>query len=128
MYHNLYTQIDATKKWGITAGIDVGSDKNKYNKKAFWLTYVAIARYVISPKHTLAIRGEYFDDKRGALIETGTKNGMQVAGFSINYDYTIAKNILWRSEAKHYIASDNLFNNGKSDKNLSLLSTLSIKL
>lgn len=118
-FHNFYTQIQATKKLGVTIGFDIGAEQklkasSDYN---MWYSPVLIARYAIRSKSFLATRLEYYSDKNGVIISTGTPNGFQTLGYSINYDYSVRENVLWRIEAKGFSGKDKTFMDGKRTTN-----------
>jgi hypothetical protein len=118
-FHNLYAQIQATKKLGFIAGFDIGAEQqtkssSKYN---LWYSPVLIARYATTTKSFLALRFEYYFDKNGVIISTGTANGFQTLGYSVNYDYIIRENILWRIEAKMLNSKDRVFMEGVNSTN-----------
>ncbi|MCC7526221.1 MAG: porin [Chitinophagaceae bacterium] len=110
-FHNLYGIFQATEKLGITIGFDMGAEQtgkgsSSYNK---WFTPVMIAKYSPHPKHHIAARVEYFGDKNGVIISTGTRNGFKTWGYSLNYDLRIRDNVLWRVEGKNLRSNDKIF-------------------
>jgi hypothetical protein len=60
---------------------------------------------------SFAARGEYYQDKKGVIIATGTPNGFQIFGYSFNADYQILPNLVWRTEIKNLSKKDNIFIN-----------------
>ncbi len=59
----------------------------------------------------IAARGEYYQDKNGVIIGSGTENGFQTFGASINVDYQILPNLVWRTEVKSLNSKDAVFLN-----------------
>lgn len=110
-FHNLYGIFQITEKFALTAGFDIGAEqKNKgSNHYNTWYAPVVIVKYSPAEKHNLAIRAEYYNDENGAIIGTGTPNGFKTWGYSINYDYLIRKNILWRIEGRGLTSKDKIF-------------------
>lgn len=110
-YNNLYGILQLSKQFGLTLGFDYGtqqqakgsSDKNEI------LSPVAIARYTISPKWAMAGRVEYYQDKHGIIITTGTPNGFKTMGYSFNVDYSPVANAVVRLEGKVYDSKDKVF-------------------
>ena len=110
-YHNFYGIFNLTKAFGITLGFDYGtqqkvkgnSEKNKV------LSPVVIARYVFTSKLALAGRVEYYQDKNGVIISTGTPNGFKTTGYSMNIDYSPVPNAVVRLEGKVYDSKDKIF-------------------
>ncbi|MBL7774344.1 MAG: porin [Chitinophagaceae bacterium] len=124
--HNLYLQYDATSKFGITAGLDVGMDKFNATHYGIWYSPVLIIRQRINKKTSLAFRGEYYSDPKQIIISTGTNNGFQTFGFSSNLDVALHGNIKFRLEGKMYQSKDVIFSNKKN--NYALTTNLTLKL
>lgn len=129
-FHNFYAHYQATNKMRITVGFDIGAEQvakgsSNYNS---WYSPIFIIKYEVSPKYSVAARLEYYKDKKGVIIAKTTPNGFQTLGYSINYDYTINNNAMWRMEAKSYKAKDKIFNSGNKTihTNFSLTTSLSI--
>ncbi|MEO6287961.1 MAG: porin [Dyadobacter sp.] len=116
-YHNIYGIFQVSEKWGITAGFDIGSEQKQKGSSSYntWYVPVLIARFSVSPKVNIAARGEYYHDQKGVIITSGTENGFQTYGFSMNCDYAISSRVMWRIEARNLTSKDAIFN-GASDK------------
>ena len=111
-YHNLYGIFQVTDKFGITAGFDFGMEQKSKGSNDFnnWFVPVLIIRYSPTTRINAAARGEYFQDKNGVIIATGAANGFKTYGVSVNVDYAILPNILWRLEARNFSSKDAVFN------------------
>lgn len=135
-FNNLYAIINPTGKFGVILGFDIGSDRkpigstgNRVGTGSYvWYSPVIIARLATSDKSYLAARIEQYTDKNGVIISTGTANGFQTFGYSINYDYAILPTALFRIEGKVYTSKDAIFekDNGLSKTNTSLTTSLAI--
>ncbi|MCX2478217.1 porin [Pedobacter sp. MC2016-15] len=127
-YHNVYGIIQLTDHFGLTAGFDYGtqqkakgsSDKNEV------LSPVAIAQYRINSKWAMAGRVEYYEDKNGVIINTGTPNGFKTTGYSLNLDYAPVSNAVVRLEGKVYDSKDKIFDRDMNPVNHSATLTASI--
>lgn len=102
-FHNLYAIFNVTPKWGVTAGFDIGTEQNT------WLSPVVMLKYSVNDKWTVAARGEYYEDKQGVIIATGTPNGFKTTGYSLNVDYAPASNVLVRLEGRSLNSKDEIF-------------------
>lgn len=118
-YHNLYGIFRVSDKFGITAGLDIGSEeKSKTNSDMnIWYAPVLIAKYSINPKWSLSARGEYYKDEKGVIISTGTPNGFKTTGVSLNIDYAPASNMHFRVEGRSLNSKDNIFTKGTTFTN-----------
>jgi hypothetical protein len=126
-YHNFYGIFQLSSQLGLIAGFDYGTqqqakDSNKHNHV---LSPVAIARYQMANQWAIAGRFEYYQDKNGAIIATGTNNGFQTKGYSLNVDYAPFSNTLIRLEGKVYDSKDAVFNRNERPVNTGSLITTS---
>jgi hypothetical protein len=76
----------------------------------------------------VALRAEYYSDRHGVLIATGTPNGFQTAGGSVNVDYLPLKNVLLRLEGRSFNSKDRIFtkSSGTSDVNSAITFALAV--
>ena len=113
-FHNLYGVINVTSKFGITAGFDIGSEQKTKGSGDFntWYSPVLILKYAVTPKWTVAARGEYYDDEYGVIIASGTPNGFKTAGYSLNVDYAPIPNAVIRLEVRSLNSKDDVFTKG----------------
>ncbi|WP_080054253.1 porin [Spirosoma aerolatum] len=135
-FNNFYAIINPAGKFGVILGFDIGSDRKPIvsgdrragNGSYVWYSPVIIARLATSEKSYLAGRIEYYDDKNGVIIATGTPNGFQTWGYSLNYDYAILPNALFRIEGKVYNSKDAIFEttSGFGRSNTSLTTSLAV--
>jgi hypothetical protein len=125
LFHNFYLQHEATNNFGIIVGFDIGSEKMPNKKYGTWFSPVIIVKQQINKKTKIALRGEYYSDKNAIIISN--TNGFNVFGLSSNFDYMLAKNIMWRIEGKLYQAKEKMiYYNSKT--NHSITTNLTIKL
>jgi hypothetical protein len=101
-FHNLYAIFEATEKFGITIGFDVGAEQKFKASKDYnvWYSPVVIARYAPIEKLALAARVEYYSDKNQVMIATGTTNGFETFGYSLNADIIPFQNAMIRVEGR----------------------------
>ena len=111
-FHNFYGIFQMNNRFGLTFGFDVGAQQKSKNSTEYntWYSPVVIARFSLNDKLNLAVRGEYYGDKNGVIIGTGTPNGFKTFGYSANLDYKISDLLLWRIEARGFSSKDEIFN------------------
>lgn len=132
-FNNFYGQFQATKKLGIIFGFDIGVQQKPRTTLfigdgvSTWYAPIAIIRFQTTTKTKLAIRGEYFRDQDEVIIPVPSANGFDVIGFSINYDYNLNENALFRLEARKLNSRQMTFqlNNNPSHENYFFTSSLS---
>jgi hypothetical protein len=111
-FHNLYALFNVTDKFGITLGFDAGVEQKAKGSKQYnaWYSPVLIARYAPIEKLALAARFEYYSDRNGVIIATGTPNGFQTFGYSLNADIIPFANAMIRIEGRVFQSrQDELF-------------------
>ncbi len=110
-FNDVYAVMQFSEKFGALAGFDIGveqkaMDSTGYN---FWYSPTLIIHYKLNSKNRISLRGEYFNDEKGVIIVTGTPNGFQTAGYSINYDYYPDESVIVRLEARALNSKDKIF-------------------
>ncbi len=101
-FHNLYAIFNVTDKFGITLGLDAGAEQKAKGSKQYnaWFSPILIARYQPIEQLALAARFEYYSDRNGVIIGTGTPNGFETFGYSINADVIPFANAMIRFEGR----------------------------
>lgn len=129
-FHNFYTQIQLSNSLNLIAGFDIGAQQKSKNSSNYntWYTPVVIAKFAATDKVSIAARGEYYSDANGVIIATGTRNGFQTYGYSLNLDYNIRENVMWRIEGRGFTSKDKIFtmNNNPSNNNYLVTTSLAI--
>ncbi|MCW5924922.1 MAG: porin [Saprospiraceae bacterium] len=129
-FHNFYGQFQLTEKFGMILGFDIGAQQKNKNSNDYntWYSPVLIVKYAPSEKISIAARGEYYSDANGVIISTGTLNGFQTYGYSLNLDYQIINNVVWRIEGRGFTSKDKIFtlNDNQSSQNYFLTTALAI--
>jgi Putative beta-barrel porin-2, OmpL-like. bbp2 len=110
-FHNFYGIFQLNKKIAVITGFDIGAEqKSKGSRERNnWYTPVVIVRLSPDAKNNMAARIEYYSDANGTLISTGTLNGFKTWGYSLNYDYAVRDNVLWRIEGRGFTGKDAIF-------------------
>ncbi|QNL52179.1 porin [Olivibacter sp. SDN3] len=129
-FHNFYGQFQLHEKFALIAGFDIGAEQKAKGSDSYnvWYSPVLIVKYSPAEKHSIAVRGEYYSDENGVIIGTETPNGFQTFGYSLNYDYLIMDNVMWRIEAKGFSSEDKVFlkDGNPTNNNLFLTTSLAI--
>jgi hypothetical protein len=129
-FNNFYAQLKVAEKVNLTAGFDIGAQQSDYGSNDYdiWYSPILIAQYKPTDKIQIAARAEYYQDKQGVIIATGTENGFRTWGFSANFDYLPASNVMLRFEARTLNGKDAIFmrSNDPSDTNVFLTTALAI--
>jgi hypothetical protein len=131
-FNNFYSTFNLSKEISFIAGFDIGLQQRSKGSSEYdaWLSPVIIAQYSLNQNWKTAFRAEYYKDKTGIIIPTGTENGFETTGFSVNCDYLPVPNLAVRMEGRWLISRDKIFetNNGFSDQDFFIASSISIKI
>jgi len=131
-FSNLYAQLQITERFGITAGFDYGMQEAATgDSSSTWMSLVLILRFQLGDRSWIAARWELYQDTDGAIVgATGTPNGFNTMGYSVNYDRKVSDNVLWRIEARALNGQDKLFvddSNVATTSNVFITTSLSIR-
>ncbi|MBK8954134.1 MAG: porin [Saprospiraceae bacterium] len=129
-FHNFYGQFQLNDKLGMIVGFDLGFQQESHGSSSYnkWYSPVLIMKFSPSDKLSLAARAEYYKDSNGVIISTGTPNNFATFGYSVNLDYLIHSNVLWRLEARGFSSKDKIFirNGNQENSNYFLTTALAI--
>ncbi len=129
-FNDFYGQFKISEKTSFITGFDIGSQQKLRGSSDYdiWFSPIVIVQYKPTTKIQLAARGEYYSDKNGVIISTGTPNGFQTFGYSANLDYLIADNIMFRIEARSLSSKDDVFikNNNPTNTNTFITTSMAI--
>lgn len=129
-FNNFYCQLQLTKKFGVIAGFDIGMQQQKKNVSLYntWYSPVIIFQFKPTEKIRIAARSEYYSDENEVIIVTGTKNGFQTMGYSLNFDYLPTDNLIFRIEGRALNSIDKVFikNNKPGNENYFVTGSIAI--
>ncbi|MCG7280144.1 porin [Chryseobacterium taklimakanense] len=128
-FHNLFATLKPTDKFTTILGFDIGAEQKEKGSDAYniWYSPNVLAKYQITEKAGIGGRLEYYNDKNGVIISTATPKIFQTFGYSLNFDYQIHQNILWRTEARGFSSKDAIFikDGNPTNGNFSLTTSVS---
>jgi len=127
-YHNIYGIFQLSDKFGLTLGLDYGTQqqlKENHSKNEVF-SPVAIAQYKFAEEWAVAGRFEYYEDKNGIFISTGIPYGFKTKGYSLNVDYSPIPNAVIRLEGKTYDSKEKNFVRENNSVNASTTLTASL--
>jgi hypothetical protein len=130
-FNNLYGQFQVAGTFDVIAGFDFGTQQRSKGSTAyeFWFSPIIIGQYRVNNTWKTAIRAEYYQDGTGIIIPTGTTNGFQTTGLSLNLDYSPSQNLVWRIEGRWLNSKDPIFehNTNMTNNNFIIGTSLAIK-
>lgn len=110
-FHNFYGIFQLDSRLAATVNFDIGAEQAGKHEEAMnlWFSSMVALRYTPTTNTAVTLRGEYYDDRHGVIIASGTPNGFKTWGFSANFDYRLTGNLLWRVEARTLGSKDDIF-------------------
>lgn len=122
-FHNFYGIFRLSQAISATVGFDAGWEQKTRAADAMnnWYSPILMLQFRASPKTALTVRGEYYSDKNGVIVNTGTPSGFQCWGFSANVDISVSSNAVWRFEVRSLSNRDAIFT--KDDSRLTKSNT-----
>lgn len=129
-FHNFYGQFALTEQISLMTGFDIGAEQKAHNSGDYsvWFTPVLIAKYQLSEQLSAAFRAEYYQDKEGVIIDSGTPNGFRTSSYSANVDYRFSNQVMLRAELRKYHGRDDYFLNDDNPSRDSLVGTTALIL
>lgn len=127
-FSNLYGQWQCSKKFGLLAGFDIGTQQKATQSTTYdiWFSPVIIGQYAVNSTWKTALRVEYYSDKSGIIINSGATKGPGIAGVSLNMDYLPVHNICCRVEGRWLYCKDNILETETTQTNDNLIIAVSM--
>lgn len=130
-FHDFYVQWQLNEQWGLITALDIGAEQSATDNGRYhiWYSPNIVLRYTCSDRLQLAARLEHYHDKHGVIIDTGTDDGFQTTGYSINMDYRLNRHIVWRNELRKLTSHNAIFDKDGSrtvDNNLMAVTALTL--
>lgn len=130
-FHDFYAIFKASDKLEFNFIFDIGADQREKKSRqynVYWSPNL-MAKYYFTPKFSTAGRIEYYHDAKNAMGWVGEGQRYQILGASINFDYLIYKNLMWRLEFRNLNSKDPIFtkineSHPKVDNNFFITTTL----
>jgi hypothetical protein len=117
-YHNFIFQWLKSDVWQYLASFDVGHQSQQNNDGTDgWFASAVTVRRILNADQAMALRLEHYSDRHQTTIVTGTPNGFQVSGASLNFDQKLDHNVLWRTEVRGFYSKDEIYPEGTHHKN-----------
>jgi hypothetical protein len=129
-FHNFYASLNLSERFHVIAGVDYGMEKKQSGSSSYnsWYSPVVIVKVAVNSNCSVAGRAELYNDKNGVIIATGTENGFQTTGYSLNVDYKIDENAVWRIEGRALNSKDEIFIKGNRSLNSDIFVTSAIAI
>lgn len=110
-FHDFYTTLNLSEKWELDFIFDIGIEQAEHGSKKYntWWSPNLMAKYHITPQFSTAGRIEYYHDPKNVQGFAGEGQKYNLWGASINFDYLLNKNMMWRLEFRNLKSKDPIF-------------------
>lgn len=109
-FHNFYTQLTIGKRISVLAVFDIGIQAKRTESGNYvWYNPNFIVRCLLTDVVSCSGRVEYYNDKNGVIINSGTPNGFQTLSYSLNVDFKLTDALLWRVEGSMFDSKDAIY-------------------
>lgn len=105
--HDFFIQFEKDK-FGLIGGIDVGAEQESYlsTSYAYFVAAIVESKLYVSKKMFIGLRGEYFLDRGGMLIDEFESPNW---GGTISFHYSLKENMIFRLEGRNLHNQNSIF-------------------
>ncbi len=127
-FHNFYGIFQLSDRFELTSAFDIGWEQTAPGRSDYfsWYSSVLMLRYKAAKKLGICGRVEAYNDDAGVIMGI---SGFGVAGFSLNFDYSITPNAIWRIEGRYLRSKNDVFlkgNNRLIDENTCISTAIAV--
>jgi hypothetical protein len=116
----------------LTIGFDAGMQQELKGSSSYdaWYAPVVVFGYQFSEQFAAGFRAEYFGDEASVIMPTGTNEGFNTSGVSLNVDYRPTPEIACRIEGRYFDSKKNIFAKDGlyTDQNFFITASIAVKL
>ncbi len=101
-FHDFYTSAEVSKKLSLLLGFDIGVEQKSKGSSDYNMWYVPtiLAKYEVNPKFSIGARLEHYSDENEVVISTNSGDGFAMLGYSLNLDFQLTEQLLFRLEGR----------------------------
>lgn len=114
-FHHAYARYQFNDKFHTMLSFDLGNQDLGGSTENFYFITL-ITQYKINDKVSLAFRYEKVDDEFQILIPTGNFNGFIGQVYTLNFNYHISENAIFRIESKMFNTDNDIFTAGDTNE------------
>jgi hypothetical protein len=110
LFNDLYVVLTLTDTWSLGLVFDVGFQKQPGGSSYdVWDGGALMVKCAFNDHWTIAGRAEYYQDKNGVIVPTGTPGNFQTVSGSVNVDFAPSPRFLWRAEFRIFRSKDGIY-------------------
>ncbi len=132
-FHDFYGIFTLDEQWSLITAFDIGAEQKPAGEGGgynVWLAPAVLVKYQYSPQFSMTGRWEYYQDKQGVIISTGTPHGFKTMGYSVNADYKVCPRVTLRAEVRQLQSRDAIFDESgqrQTDHNLMAATAIAVQ-
>lgn len=131
-FHDFYAISELSDKFSLLFGFDIGVEQQSKGSSEYNMWYVPtlLAKYDVSPKFSIGARLEHYSDENEVIISTNDGNGFSLLGYSLNLDFQLTEQFLFRLEGRslHNQRAIYTVGNGTSKNNVFVGTSMALRL
>ncbi len=110
-FQDLYALVGISESIHLTAGFDLGLEQTAKGSSTYyyWYTPILMIQTSLDDHWSVTARGEYYADPDEVLLVTPGADGFRTLGISVNLDYQIRENAIWRIEGRWLKGKEDIF-------------------
>lgn len=127
VFQDFIAKYQMSPEWETSVSIDLGLQKKGAGLAKWWGISV-LNRFRLTQEISLGARVEYYEDPESVIVLTGTPNGFQVWGASMNLDTQLTSQLFWRNELRFLHSKDSVFSHASAPSRSTVFATTSVAL
>jgi hypothetical protein len=101
--HRLTPDVD------LVTSYDIGTQARRSDSTVIWHGFSVVTQYRLNKEVAAAFRIERYSDPHNAIVETPFGRAFNTTSLSANIDYAITQALVWRTEYRAFIATQDIF-------------------
>lgn len=128
-FHDVIVKATLSDRWALSFSSDLGMQKQAGGSDySLWYVETLLSQLRIAPTLTIGGRVEYFHDRDQVIVVTGSRNGFQTFGASLNLDWQPEPGVLFRNEIRSLFSQDAVFSGASGPRSSNTLFVTSLAL
>lgn len=107
--NNFIIKQGVTNDLNLVASYDIGTQARRNDSTALWNGFSVVSQYRLNKELAAAFRVERYSDPHNAIVKTPFGRAFNTTSLSANIDYAITQALVWRTEYRAFIATQDIF-------------------
>jgi len=111
----------------LIGGYDLGLQERRDDKTAVWHGWALSAQYLATKSLAIGWRIERYSDPARVIIQSLSSSSFSSVGISINLDYRMTSDLVWRNEYRAFVGAQAVFPHGDGFRDTDAVLTTSLQ-